>query len=118
MVLAIDDQRVAKIDTGSSRSLEDIKTEREIYRKLSSPGSPFVLRCYEIDNPNGLVLERCKDTIRKRLQSRYNGKNPPEQLARKWAFEAAQGLAYVHRCGVIQGDGSSSAHARCCIVLT
>jgi len=104
IVLAIDEQRVAKIDTGSLRSLEDIETEREAYRKLSNPGCPYVLRCYELDNPNGIVLERCKDTIRKRLQSHYNGKKPPDNLVKKWVYEAVQGLTYVHRRGVIQGD--------------
>jgi len=104
IVLAIDDQRVAKIDTGSLRSIEDIETERNAYRKLSIPGSPYVLRCYELDNPNGIVLERCKHTVRKLLQFHYNGKNPPESLVQNWVYEAVQGLAYVHRCGVIQGD--------------
>lgn len=108
LVLAIDSQRVAKIDTGSLGSIEDIETERKAYRKLSLPGSPYVLRCYESDNPNGLVLERCQHTLRKRLQSRYNGKKPPESLVKNWVYEAVQGLAYVHRCGVIQGDGQNN----------
>jgi hypothetical protein len=118
MVLAVDDQRVAKIDTGSLRSIEDIETEREAYRKLSNPGSPYVLRCYEPNNPNGIVLERCIHTIRKRLQSHCNGKKPPEDLVKNWVYEAVQGLAYVHRCGVIQGDGQNHIHVLSCRKLT
>lgn len=34
IVLAIDDKRVAKIDIGSTKSVEDAKIEREIYRRL------------------------------------------------------------------------------------
>jgi len=104
MVLAIDDRRVAKVDTGSLKSIGDIEIERAAYRNLSSPESPYVLRCYEVDNPNGLVLERCTHTVRTRLQSQYKCKKPPENLVRNWAYEAVQGLAYVHQCGIIQGD--------------
>lgn len=107
MVLAIDDQRVAKIDTGSLKSVGDIEIERAAYRELSNPGNPYVLRCYEIDNPNGLVLERCTHTVRTRLQSHYSCKKPPENLVRDWVHEAVKGLAYVHQCGIIQGDGES-----------
>jgi len=107
MVLAIDDKRAAKIDIGSERSIEDAETEREIYRRLQWNQHPHkhVLYCYEIDNPCGIVLERCDDTIRKRLRSMYRDKSPPdEKVIKKWAYEAAQGLAYIHRCKVVQVD--------------
>ena len=108
MVLAIDDKRVAKIDIGSERSVEDAETEREIYRRLqwNQQHHKHVLKCYEVDNPSGLVLERCDDTIRKRLRSMYRDKSPPdEKVVKKWACEAAQGLAYIHSCRVVQVDG-------------
>jgi len=104
VVLGIDEKRVAKIDIGSQRSVQDIETEREIYRRLNQQHNKHVLRCYEVDNPSGLVLERCDDTIRRRLRSRYRNTSPPEDVVKKWACEAAQGLAYIHRCGVIQVD--------------
>ncbi|PMD50486.1 kinase-like protein [Hyaloscypha bicolor E] len=104
LVLAIDEKRVVKIDIGTQRSIEDLETEREIYRGLNQQHNKHVLRCYEVDNPSGLVLERCDDTIRKRLRSRYRNTQPPEDMVKKWACEAAQGLAYIHRCGVVQVD--------------
>jgi serine/threonine protein kinase len=105
VVLGIDEKRVAKIDIGSERSVQDVETEREIYRRLTQEHNKHVLWCYEVDNPSGLVLERCDDTIRNHLQSRYRNTAPPGAVVYKWACEAAQGLAYVHRCGVIQVDG-------------
>jgi hypothetical protein len=64
MVLAINERRVAKTDTGSPSSIEDIATERELYRILDEGHGSYVLKCYEIGNPSGLVLERCDDTVR------------------------------------------------------
>jgi len=104
VVLAIDEKRVVKIDIGSQRSMQDLETEREIYRRLEQHPSNHVLRCYDVDNPSGLVLERCDDTIRKRLRSRYRNSSPPEDVVMKWACEAAQGLAHIHRWGVVQVD--------------
>jgi len=107
MVLAIDDKRVVKIDIGSERSVEDAETEREIYQRLQWHGKAHknVLECCELDNPSGLVLERCDDTIRKRLRSMYRDKLPPdEKVVKRWAYEAAQGLAYIHSCRVVQVD--------------
>jgi serine/threonine protein kinase len=115
VVLGIDEKRVAKIDIGSQRSVEDVETERDIYRRLNQQHNNHVLWCYELDNPSGLVLERCDDTIRKRLRSRYRNAAPPEDVVKRWACEAAKGLAYIHRCRVIQVDGKlwsflSAAH--------
>jgi len=104
VILGIDEKRVAKIDIGSQRSVQDIEIERDIYRRLNQQHNKHVLWCFELDNPSGLVLERCDDTIRKRLRSRYRNTAPPEDLVKRWACEAAQGLAYIHRCGVIQVD--------------
>lgn len=111
MVLAIDEGRVAKIDTGSPRSIEDIAREREVYRRLDEGHCSYVLKCYEIDNPSGLVLERCNDTVRSCLKSRYRNSPPPEKVVKKWAFEAAQGLAYIHRKRIVQGDGKDQIRA-------
>jgi serine/threonine protein kinase len=105
VVLAIDEKRVAKIDNGSQRSIDDVETEREIYQTLKKEPNKHVLWCYEVDNPSGLVLERCDDTVRRRLRSRYRNTSPPEDTVKRWACEAAQGLTYIHRCGVVQVDG-------------
>ena len=104
MVFEIDSEKVAKVDNGSPRSIEDIETEREAYRRLSN-GCKYVLSYIEVDNPSGLVLEKCHDTVRKRLRSMYTDNPPPDETVQKWALQAAKGLAYVHRRGIIQGDG-------------
>lgn len=105
VVLGIDEKRVAKIDIGSERSVQDAETEREIYRRLRQEHHDNVLWCYEVDSPFGLVLERCDETIRKRLRRKYRNTSPPEDVVKKWACEAARGLAYIHRCEIIQVDG-------------
>jgi len=102
-VFAIDENRVAKIDIGSPRSMKDIKTECMAYYNFSK-GHPNVLLCLEIGNPNGLVFERCRDTVRSRLRSAYRGAPPRVEVVKRWAYQAAKGLAFVHSCGVIQGD--------------
>jgi hypothetical protein len=43
--------------------------------------------------------------VRARLQSMPS---PPSiEDAKRWALQAAKGLAIVHDCGVIQGDGKN-----------
>jgi hypothetical protein len=70
MVFEIDSKRVAKVDNGSLKSIKDIETEREAYWRLSKGGHcQYVLSCIEIDNPSGLVLEKCDAAVRKRLRS-------------------------------------------------
>jgi hypothetical protein len=107
MIFGIDSKRVAKIDIGTHRSIMDIETEREVFRILNSDPdpSPYVLRCYEFDNPSGLVLQRCSDSVRKRLRIRYMNNSPPAAVVKKWAYQAAQGLACIHEHGIVQGDG-------------
>ena len=106
LVFGIDGGRVAKVALGTARSIEDIETERRIYRRfkqmLPNPDSHYILCCLESDNPRGLVFERCKGTVRSRLRSQ----SPilPE-AAMKWAIQAAKGLGFVYDCGIIQGDG-------------
>jgi hypothetical protein len=105
MVFALTDDTVVKVYLGrNSRSLENSETERQAYRNLQRKSSshPHVLRCYDVENPNGIVLERCRETVRQRIKS-------PDYSAQKYAIpfaiQAAEGLAYIHRCGVRQGDG-------------
>lgn len=107
MVFALDNERVIKSYLGTdARSIEDIETERNAYRELQRNGKycDHVLKCYEVDNPNGLVLERCKETVRRWIRSRSSDYSPRTEAIRL-AMEAAKGLAYVHGCGIVQGDG-------------
>jgi serine/threonine protein kinase len=109
MVWAIDKTRVAKVHLGSLRSIQDAKTERRAYRKLSQPGRqphPNVLWCFNTENPKGLVLERCQESVRQRLQSMPKGSAVPSEDVIRWAYQAASGLAYIHKCRIIHGDGT------------
>jgi serine/threonine protein kinase len=108
LVFGIDKRRVAKIDIGTERSIADIEIEREVYRRVKRDPDPcpYVLQCYENDNPSGLVLERCNETVRIRLRAHYKT-GAPISIAKKWAYEAARGLAHIHRAGIVQGDGEN-----------
>jgi len=100
---AIDKRRVAKAHIGSARSKQDIETERQVYRRLQQP-HPHVLLCLETDNPGGLVLERCKGSVRSRIRLMLQEGTWSEDIVMRWAYQAAKGLAYVHRHGIIHGD--------------
>jgi len=104
IVFALDDEKVVKVYVGSdNRSVEDFETERQAYINLGQ-GSRHVLKCLDVMNPDGLVLERCQETLRSRIKSR-RGKYSPQEDALRYAIQAARGLTYVHSCGIIQGDG-------------
>jgi hypothetical protein len=64
MVFAINDLKVIKVGFGSEPSKADIETERRAFRifEKARDRSPHVLRCFETDNPRGLVLECCHET--------------------------------------------------------
>ena len=108
-IFEIDDSKVYKISSGPEFHRQDIDIERRAYRRFErerrigkAGRARFVLRCFLREYPNleGLVLERCRETLRHRLIS-----NPSDvSKAALWAQQAAQGLEFVHDCGVIQGD--------------
>lgn len=105
IVFAIDSTRVAKIHLGTPRREHDFEIERAVYRRFSERSSKvycrYVLRCLDLENPRGLVFERRRDTVRSRI--REGGVEEGQVL--QWAKQAAKGLAWVHDCKVIQGDG-------------
>jgi len=110
IVFALDEQRVVKVYIeGAEASFKDLEIERQAYRNIKANGGskqcPHVLACYEIDNTYGLVLERCRTTVRRRLRSRGGGFSASEAV--RLARQAAKGLAFVHSCGIVQGDGRS-----------
>jgi hypothetical protein len=109
LVFAIDKRRVAKVSLGTPRSKEDIEMERRIYERfnqmLSNNPSRYILLCLDTKQPRGLIFDRWDETVRARLQSMPS---PPSiEDAKRWALQAAKGLAIVHDCGVIQGDGKN-----------
>ena len=111
MVFALDDARVVKVYIGEDgQGIEDMETEREAYRRLRYGGtsSRHVLKCYDLDNAAGLVFERCKMTVRRWVKSRDYA---PQREALRLATEAAKGLEFVHKSGIIQGDGSDHCSA-------
>ena len=114
IVFAIDSTRVAKIHLGTPRSVEDFETERAVYQRFGERQSKFhcryILRCLDLDNPSGLVFERCHETIRNRIKER----GVEAGMVLRWAKQASKGLAWVHDCKVIQGDGQPADLDQCC----
>ena len=107
IVFALDEELVVKVYVGAdNRNLEDYETERQAYENLAN-GSRHVLTCFELQNPDGLVLERCQGTLRSKIKSR-RGEHLRQSDVLTYAIQAAEGLAYVHNCGIIQGDGKYS----------
>jgi hypothetical protein len=117
IIFALGDYYVVKVYLGrDSRRIENAETERQAYRNLQSRG-PFahVLSGYDIDNPYGLVLERCCKTVRQKIRS---SDYSPCDEALSFAFQAAKGLTFIHGCGIRQGDGSTKLKSSTVFVLT
>jgi serine/threonine protein kinase len=94
-----------KVAIGTDRSKEDIETERKIYRRFGRTlpkYDSFILLCLEPDNPRGLVFEKCEESVRSWLSSRPS---VTFEDVLELAKQGAKGLAFVHDCVVIQGDG-------------
>jgi len=107
MIFELGEYQVVKVYLGrDSRRTENSETERQAYRNIKyqesrGNSSEHVLRCYDIENPYGLVLERCYQTLRQRIRSSDYSQG---EEALHFAFQAAKGLAFIHRCGIRQGD--------------
>jgi serine/threonine protein kinase len=108
MVCFLNDRRVVKTGYGSDESTRDIEIERNAYSifEHAKRPSPHILKCFELDNPRGLVLERRLETVRARLESIREGEFPSNMEARTWAKQAAEGLAFIHDQEIIHADFS------------
>ena len=106
MVFVIDEYRVIKASFGSPGSKQEIETERIAYRILQQARkpSPHILKCFDSNDPRGLVLERCEHTVRHRLMLTSKDDRLSDLDIRIWAKQAAEGLAFIHEHGIIQGD--------------
>lgn len=101
-VLAIDGCRVIKIPLGNPRSLKDIETERQAYRRLARNPSPYITKCYDYENPRGIIMERLDQTVRHRLKQLDSAPTGDDVI--KWAMQAARGLAFLHDRDIVQAD--------------
>jgi serine/threonine protein kinase len=101
-VLAIDGCRVIKIPLGSPRSHKDIEIEREVYRRLARSPSPYITKCFDYENPRGIIMERLNQTVRHRLRQLDSAPTGDDIL--KWALQAARGLAFLHDRDIVQAD--------------
>lgn len=111
IVFAIDDTTVVKTPVGTAVSLEAFEREREVYRRIQQRPCRHVLVCHETEYPLALILERCVEPVRKRLARMRKGENTKTigedeamDLALRWSYEAAVGLASLHDQGIIQAD--------------
>ncbi|KIW76726.1 hypothetical protein Z517_09170 [Fonsecaea pedrosoi CBS 271.37] len=108
IVYPLDEDTVVKVaptwdsDYATNESLDDLQIERLVYQHLGT--HPRICR-YISSVHRGIVLERFGDPLRKRLVE-LHGRNesPSHTQALKWSTQAAEGLAYLHRKKVVQGD--------------
>jgi serine/threonine protein kinase len=102
IVFCIDDERVAKTYLDS----DEMETERKAYAIIEEAPdrSPHIITCFELDNPRGLVLELCQETVRQRVGSLPEGVFPSDIQSRTWAKQAAEGLAFIHQHDIIHAD--------------
>jgi len=104
VVFGLDSKRVVKIYLGTyQQRTGDMESERQAYKNLKpvENSCQHVLKCYDLENPHGLVLERCEMTVRRWTRSR---KYEPQREALRLAVEAAKGLCCIHSRGIRQGD--------------
>ncbi|KAF2241827.1 kinase-like protein [Trematosphaeria pertusa] len=109
IVYALDEHTAVKVapiwdndDAATRESLQELLIERSIYERLGS--HPRICQ-YFSSIQRGILLERFGDPIRKHLRALYEqGKTPSRKQALKWSYQLAEGIAYLHQKGVIQGD--------------
>ncbi|MCJ1338430.1 hypothetical protein MMC09_003718 [Bachmanniomyces sp. S44760] len=100
-VFAIDDMTVIKVTAGQD-GIRDQEIESRVYQRLGY--HPRIVR-YLRSEPRGLILERLKEPLRKRLQElQADGKLPSKELIYKWSRHIIEGLRYLHEKSVLQSD--------------
>ena len=86
----------------TNECLQDLLTERSVYQRLGS--HPRICR-YISSVRRGIILERFGEPLRKcLLELHEQGKTPSHNQALKWSCQVAEGLAYLHQKGIVQGD--------------
>ena len=71
-------------------------------------GLGSVLRCFDMERPHSLVLERAFMRMRVRLfklRESVGVSWPDAELVHRWATQATLGFAFLHSCGIVQVDG-------------
>lgn len=115
IVFSVDEFTAIKVPIPSPFALKAIEQEREIYRLLNEkPKSQYVIACISTIHTAGVLLEKCIGSVRGRLRLMKQGGHGYSKIgsdealgqAGRWAYQAAQGLAFIHSHGVIQADGS------------
>ncbi|KAF2241447.1 kinase-like protein [Trematosphaeria pertusa] len=108
IVYPLDERTVVKIaptydnQYATSSCLRDLLTERSVYQRLGC--HPRICQ-YFSSVQRGILLERFGEPVRKHLRKLYKqGKTPSHKQALKWSCQVAEGIAYLHQKGVIQGD--------------
>jgi hypothetical protein len=125
-VFAIDRERVVKIPAGFDMSIRAVERERAVFKRLDRgrPSCQHILQCLELWRPEGLVLQRCVETVREYVQSydrallarvaigeKHNVPRWERQEvmkeSMKWAYQAAKGISFLHGKGIMHADGKS-----------
>jgi len=100
------------IKVGITKKDPDLSIKRKVYKRLAKRGCPYILEWLESNNEFGLIFEYCPSTIRKAIkQSKRKPKHRPlPKMIEKWAFQAAEGLAVLHKERIIYGDSQPPCH--------
>jgi serine/threonine protein kinase len=108
IVYALDEHTVVKIaptydnEYATNECLRDLLVERTVYQHL---GSHARICKYISSVQRGIILERFGEPLRKRLLELHKqGRTPSHNQALKWSCQVAEGVAYLHQKGVVQGD--------------
>ncbi|KAK8092964.1 hypothetical protein PG999_014551 [Apiospora kogelbergensis] len=112
LVFSVTHTTVIKVPIPSPFGLQAFQRERDIYQRFRKRPSEYVVECRDTEHSSGLFLERCVESVRSRLRRMRSGDNGFPKigdedalaLTRRWAYQAAEGLAYVHSQRVIQAD--------------
>jgi serine/threonine protein kinase len=104
IVLFLDDSSVVKVPLAIPRCVRDFETEREVYRRVakSKYSCPYILQCYNFTHPRGIILEKMEYTVRNYIWQMKEAPNEDDTL--RWATQAARGLTFLHKHGVVQAD--------------
>ncbi|OTB14744.1 hypothetical protein K445DRAFT_23270 [Daldinia sp. EC12] len=101
-VFHISDSAVIKKPMSDDLCKEQVKVEGQIYRRLGlHTRITKLLAIHE----KGIILERLQYPLRQRLLNlRKDQLRPTVHKMTRWAVQIAEGLQYIHSCGVKQVD--------------
>lgn len=105
-VLAVNKELVIKVFKEDDEGMLDFERERSIYEQLNRVGgSKYIVQYIGLWRDYGLVLERQAFTLRQYLRGAMDQRLAiPYFVLDQWARDASEGLAFLHKNGIMHGD--------------